>query len=534
MRFSRSLRAVPFIPLATGVLLLCVAATGAAAPVYGPDPSTTPGNRVAEIARALPDLTYSPRLADAADEIARRAVEERTVDLSPTWIEDAVLEAGAADIDVLPVTVAVTGDGRSEVAEQLSTAAAARDEPLTHLGIGRAPFPDDPFRWMWVGLLARRRAALESTVPCQVPAGAVVEPTFRLDEGLAEPHLVVVHPEGRIERIDLRPTGDGVGARVAARSHPGPMWIHLVVTGDQGNEIVGQMRLVVGDEDGPEPSSAQARAVSGTVASSRAAENELMDLVNATRRRHGLAELQPDPELAEAARAHSLDMRDSGFFGHVSPTRGDLDDRLESAGYRYRTARENLSRDTSVESAHRSLLASPSHRANLLSPDETRIGIGVVPEVSARERPAFYITEIFAAPLVAPDASETLSQAVRRLRGGRRSAGKSPLRRDPRLDDAAAQLARLAAGGMDAGNLLGAARSALRERGLSWDELSVDRFIAPDLGMIDLSGVASRHRADAFGAGSAAVRDRAVVALVILTVRTTAPTPTAAPEDEKH
>ena len=66
------------------------------------------------------------------------------------------------------------------------------------------------------------------------------------------------------------------------------------------------------------------------------------------------------------------------YFGHESPVAGSPFDRLKAAGITYARAGENLAYAQSVAVAHRALMDSPGHRENILRPEFTRIGIGVI------------------------------------------------------------------------------------------------------------------------------------------------------------
>jgi len=51
---------------------------------------------------------------------------------------------------------------------------------------------------------------------------------------------------------------------------------------------------------------------------------------------------------------------------------------MRAAGISYRTAGENIAGNPSAAGAMRAWMNSPGHRANILNPNFTRIGIGVV------------------------------------------------------------------------------------------------------------------------------------------------------------
>ncbi len=109
-----------------------------------------------------------------------------------------------------------------------------------------------------------------------------------------------------------------------------------------------------------------------------AAERQLFDLVNEERTSAGLPLLAWDDRLVPIARAHSAEMFTLRYFSHQSPVAGTPFDRLKAAGVTYSRAGENLAYAQSVTVAHRGLMSSEGHRANILSPQFTRIGIGVM------------------------------------------------------------------------------------------------------------------------------------------------------------
>jgi uncharacterized protein YkwD len=108
------------------------------------------------------------------------------------------------------------------------------------------------------------------------------------------------------------------------------------------------------------------------------AERQLFDLVNEERVHGGLGVLVWDERLVPVARSHSEEMFRLRYFGHQSPVTGSPFDRLKAAGITYTRAGENLAYAQSVAVAHRALMDSPGHRENVLRPEFTRIGIGVI------------------------------------------------------------------------------------------------------------------------------------------------------------
>jgi uncharacterized YkwD family protein len=107
-------------------------------------------------------------------------------------------------------------------------------------------------------------------------------------------------------------------------------------------------------------------------------ENQMFGLVNQERAKAGLRSFAADMQLVELARKKSKDMIDHNYFGHTSPTYGSPFDMMRKAGVSYFYAGENLAANSSVSGAHQALMNSSGHRANILNPNFTHIGIGIL------------------------------------------------------------------------------------------------------------------------------------------------------------
>ena len=130
-----------------------------------------------------------------------------------------------------------------------------------------------------------------------------------------------------------------------------------------------------------EPGSSQSVELPFKVERTRTREDleaEMLDLVNRERAAEGLDPLVADPELAVVARAHSADMFARGYFSHYTPEQASPFDRMRAADVRFRTAGENLALAPTLQIAHRGLMNSPGHRANILRPEFGRLGIGIL------------------------------------------------------------------------------------------------------------------------------------------------------------
>jgi uncharacterized YkwD family protein/spore coat assembly protein SafA len=130
--------------------------------------------------------------------------------------------------------------------------------------------------------------------------------------------------------------------------------------------------------------------------STKAYEDEVLRLVNVERAKNGLAALKSDWQLSRVARYKSQDMINKGYFSHTSPTYGSPFKMMESFGIRFSSAGENIAygQRTPAEVMN-GWMNSPGHRANILSPSYTHIGVGLAKTGSGVN----YWTQMFIKPL---------------------------------------------------------------------------------------------------------------------------------------
>ncbi len=107
-------------------------------------------------------------------------------------------------------------------------------------------------------------------------------------------------------------------------------------------------------------------------------EEEMLRLVNKEREKEGLRSLKIDLRLVKVARAKSQDMIDEEYFDHFSSNYGSPFDMMHRLDINYYLAGETIAGASTVRSAHQALMNSPGHRSNILNPDYTHIGIGII------------------------------------------------------------------------------------------------------------------------------------------------------------
>lgn len=107
-------------------------------------------------------------------------------------------------------------------------------------------------------------------------------------------------------------------------------------------------------------------------------ESQMIDLVNQERQKQGLKKLANRNELLEVGRSHSADMFKRGYFSHYSPEGKSVADRADQRDISYLVIGENLAYAPNLDLAHKGLMDSPGHRANILSEDYKQIAIGIM------------------------------------------------------------------------------------------------------------------------------------------------------------
>lgn len=108
-------------------------------------------------------------------------------------------------------------------------------------------------------------------------------------------------------------------------------------------------------------------------------EKRVGELVNAERAKAGLEPLVLDESLSVKAREKSRDMAKNNYFSHNSPTYGTPFEMMQSMGITYRSAGENIAMgQRSPEAVVEAWMNSPGHRANILSPSFTHLGVGYI------------------------------------------------------------------------------------------------------------------------------------------------------------
>ena len=120
-----------------------------------------------------------------------------------------------------------------------------------------------------------------------------------------------------------------------------------------------------------------------TYANTLEPSSDIVYLTNQARLQNGLKALATNPSLTTAAQHKAVDMLDRGYFDHTSPDGRQPWDFIQTEGYQYIYAGENLALDyLDASTMFRGWMNSPEHRANILFPNYQEIGVATYSQVT--------------------------------------------------------------------------------------------------------------------------------------------------------
>ncbi len=118
------------------------------------------------------------------------------------------------------------------------------------------------------------------------------------------------------------------------------------------------------------------------------AEQSVVTLVNEERAIEGVAALECNDSLSQAARNHSADMAEQNYFSHVSKDGRTFVQRILASGYSCSAAGENIAEGySSADAVMQGWMSSSGHRANILNPGYCDIGVGYATHVNSGNVP---------------------------------------------------------------------------------------------------------------------------------------------------
>jgi uncharacterized protein YkwD len=276
--------------------------------------------------------------------------------------------------------------------------------------------------------------------PRNVAPGGGLRLKGSIAERFQRASVFVTNPDGKVAEIPMKTRA--VDASLTFPS-AGVYELEVLGYGTSGPVVLVNVPVYVGVSEKRENASSGEADPNLTV---EQAEATLLSLLNEERTKRGLGKLQADPELGAVALAHSTDMEQHQFFGHVSPTTGTLEDRVRAAHLKVSKSGECVALDFSPAGAHHALMDSPAHRASMLEPSFTHVGVGVV-FGSANGQRRLAVTLLFGRRPPPADARMSTNEVLEAVQALRKHRQLPALRVDPVLNAAAAAGGRALADG---------------------------------------------------------------------------------------
>jgi uncharacterized protein YkwD len=241
--------------------------------------------------------------------------------------------------------------------------------------------------------LQERRVDLLQPIPRRLPAGGRAPIAARIAPGLDKPGFAITAPDGTV-REQTPPARDRVVRGELRCAADGRYQVEIVASGAAGPTVLANFPVYCGVA--PPALTPRAAGVSTARVTPEEAEKQMLALINRDRKRAGVPPLVADPKLMAVARAHTRDMIEHDFVGHVSPRTGTAGDRVRRAGLTPTLVSENVGRAYTAEEAQQGFMASPGHRANIVDRRPTRVGVGIVFGPPVTGTAPLFVTQIFA------------------------------------------------------------------------------------------------------------------------------------------
>ena len=201
--------------------------------------------------------------------------------------------------------------------------------------------------------------------------------------------------------VDLLLLPDGVNQVTVQNIGNNQTSIRLTLTGEEILILEGIAAAAITSADFVNSDLTVASEMTTDIVENTEFIQEVIQLTNQFRQDNGLNDLTFDPQLATAAQSHSENMALQDFFSHTGADGSSIGDRVDATGYNFSTAGENIAAGQSTPaSVVEGWINSPGHRANLLNPDFTEIGVGyaLLENDTGDVNYTHYWTQVFAAP----------------------------------------------------------------------------------------------------------------------------------------
>ena len=470
-------------------------------PPASPAPSTPIGDAIIAKIDALSAELGKPapiadgRLFAAATDLAAVTPDNGTV--AYRLVEFALQHHGI--IEPSPHLVVIRGpEGAPEqIVEQLSLRLTAilAGGSFARVGVGHAERgPGDH-----VVVLALQSSWIKTKpIPRALPRGGQVPLIGTVAERYSDPQIFVTRESGEVESPAMFVgTDGGFATEIDCGDRSGRQQVEITASDETGSTVLANFPIYCRDEPPKSITVEYSRDDAEVSASPGAAEARMVELINRDRERHGLRPLAVDERVTAVSRAHSQDMLETGIVGHISPNTGSASDRAKAAGIHSALVLENVARAYGLTEAQDGLMNSPGHRANILAPQATHVGVGIVLGKEVAGRREMFITQVFirVTETIKPDA--VIARISDKILAQRKLTG------DAWLGEVAQEFADRVAGGADTKAAAARASEKLKSRPHAFSGVTTLATTVADVSAFDPAQALADKSVTHFGVGVA-------------------------------
>jgi len=234
-------------------------------------------------------------------------------------------------------------------------------------------------------------------LPRALRAGQVAVIAGRLRDGYRTPQVFVTPPTGPVSELRVVQSRGWFEARLDCGARRGRFQIEIAATDAGGPGVLANFPVYCAVA--PPEHSPLLLAERAAPQDPDDAASEMLELINRDRKAVGVSPVRLDRRLAAVAQAHSQEMAATGAVVHVSPTTGNAADRVHRRGLNPERVAENVGRAYNADQGQRGIMSSPGHRAAVLDPRVTHVGIGVAAGRPEGKAVPLFFTQLFAGGL---------------------------------------------------------------------------------------------------------------------------------------
>ena len=296
----------------------------------------------------------------------------------PQTIQFTLRRFGVTDSFFFPVVASVRGS--ADAGDLLE---GMVNDSLAPLRVNRFGLALDEETGMLAAVFTRRFAQL-GPFPMTAEPGSTHLLWGGLEEGSSNAVFILSTPEEALFQVVPKASRGIFWTEVYFPEQAGRYLVEILVHSD-GPQVASLFPVYVGV---PMPERPIFKLYAGVDegASVSELERQALILINKDRKNRGLTPLRADRIMARSARGYSRIMAEAGRLSHALEAR-PRDSRGEH--------RENISLSTTLAGAHVNLMASPSHRRNILDDEAHFCGIGIVESELDNGARILYMTQRF-------------------------------------------------------------------------------------------------------------------------------------------